>query len=160
VLVVTAIVLAVVASTVFNNRAGLSGETAILKSCIRYAQSLAMGTDRNWGIRFSIPDDRYWLFYCDRGETCNWNDNRTEIPGTNTDQQARVNLADRDVGISSINQGGNRLTVAFNDFGTPFLSDRNGVLENPLSSELVITLQNSGGATETITVTPTTGFVP
>lgn len=161
VLVIAAIAAVVVTSALSRNKTNLLGRAEALKSHIRYAQAMAMSTDeKNWGIRFHVPGNRYWLFYCDTGQACNFNDNRVPIPGTEPDQQNRIRLDDGGVGIAGISHGGNRVTLAFDNFGTPYWGDQNDVLENLLTASFDITLRNSTGNQAVVRVTPTTGFVP
>ncbi|MFP4571578.1 MAG: prepilin-type N-terminal cleavage/methylation domain-containing protein [Desulfobacterales bacterium] len=160
VLVIAAIAAAVIINSVSRSKADLTGRSEALRAHIRYAQSMAMSTDdRNWGIRFHTNPNHYWLFYCNSGDTCNWGENQTHIPGTETDQ-TKVDLGEYDININNINHGDNRVTLAFDNFGTPYWGGHNEVLENLLETQFIITLEDdSSNDTETISVTPTTGFV-
>ncbi len=159
VLVIAAIAALVVANVASRGRSNLAGRTEALKSHIRYAQSMAMSTDnRNWGIRFYTGADSYWLFYCETGQNCNWDANITSIPGTDSNQ-SRILLGEEGINITDINPVDNPVTLAFDNFGTPFTGGKNTVLETILASDLIITLQDQAGRSENISVTPTTGFV-
>ncbi|MCF8026577.1 MAG: type II secretion system GspH family protein [Desulfobacteraceae bacterium] len=159
VLVIAAVATLVVANTVSRGRSNLAGRTEALKSHIRYAQSMAMSTDeQNWGIRFDTTENQYWLFYCPTAQTSGVN--IVSIPGAEPGPGDKVDLDDANIDIIGINPGGTEVTLAFNNFGTPYYGDLNQVLGNLLASEMTITLADPAGNTETANVTPTTGFVP
>lgn len=162
VMVVMGIIGVVVISGRTDNRAGLVGWAEAVKAHLRYAQSRAMSSDdRVWGIIFNRNNSRYWLYYCGVPPTCLWNENRTPLPGTVTDPQNRVLLQDAGISISSINQGvGNRITIAFDQRGRPYWGEDNHILQNPLTTPLLITLQDRFGNTEAIQMNPETGFIP
>lgn len=160
VLIIVAIVALVAVSAVFRQNANLPGRADALKSHIRYAQAMAMSTDdRNWGIRFHTGPSRYWLFYCDTGDTCSWGQNRTHMPGTDSDTET-VELQKYNISIGSVSHGGNQVTLAFDNFGAPYRGGNNEVLENLLEDTFIITLADDSGRTEEIKVIPTTGAVP
>ena len=160
VLVIAAVAALVVANAVSRGRSNLTGRAEALKSRIRYAQSMAMSTDeQNWGIRFDTAENQYWLFYCPSGENCTSGENITSIPGAESGPGDKIDLDDAGIGITGITPGGTGVTLAFNNFGTPYYGDLNQVLENLLTSEMTITLAGPAGNTETAGVTPTTGFV-
>ncbi|MCF8026524.1 MAG: prepilin-type N-terminal cleavage/methylation domain-containing protein [Desulfobacteraceae bacterium] len=160
VLVIAAVAALVVANAVSRGRSNLAGRTEALKSHIRYAQSMAMSTDeQNWGIRLDTAENQYWLFYCPSAQTCASGENITSIPGAESGPGDKVDLDDAGIGITGITPGGTGVTLAFNNFGTPYYGDLNQVLENPLTSKMTITLADGAGNTETANVTPTTGFV-
>ena len=161
VLIIATIAALVVANAVSRGRSNLSGRIEALKSHIRYAQSMAMSTDeQNWGIRFDTTENQYWLFYCPSAQTCTSGENIVSIPGAESGPGDKVDLDDANIDITGINPGGTGVTLAFNNFGTPYYGNLNQVLENPLTSEMAISLADGAGNTETANVTPTTGFVP
>lgn len=160
VLIIVAIVALVVGSKVSRVKSNLTGRAELLKSHVRYAQSMAMSTDeRNWGIRFDAGNDQYWLFYCPTGQACASGANITSIPGAGPTQGQKVDLGAAGVQITGITPAGSQSTLAFNNFGAPYYGNLDQVLETQLAASFDITL-NQAGNSETVRVTPTTGFVP
>lgn len=158
VLVIAAIAAVVVTSVISRNRSNLKGRTEALKAHIRYAQSMAMSTDkRNWGIRFDPENNDYWLFFCEYAnlDTCNPDDNIISIPGTQNPQQKKIDLDSQGLTIS-ISTGSTDL-IAFNNFGTPY---KDTAEQNLLQEDMEITMTDQAGNSENINITPTTGFVP
>ena len=162
VMILMGIIGVIVVSSRTDSRANLVGRTEAVKSHLRYAQSRAMSTDdRVWGIIFSQTNSRYWLYWCGIPPTCLWNENRIPLPGTDPDPQNRVRLQDVGIAIGSISEGsGARITIAFDQRGRPFWGEDNQILQNPPTTPLLITLQDAAGHTESITLTPETGFIP
>ena len=145
-----------------DSRANLVGRTEAVKAHLRYAQSRAMSTDdRVWGIIFSRDNSRYWLYWCGIPPSCRWNENRTPLPGSHPDAQNRIRLLDDGISIKSISQGsGPRITIAFDEWGRPYWGESDQILRNLLTAPLLITLQDTAGHTESIELTPETGFIP
>ena len=161
VMIIMGIIGVIVVSVRADSRANLVGRAEAVKSHLRYAQSRAMSSDdRVWGIIFSQNNNRYWLYYCGMPPTCRWNENRTPIPGTTPDAQTRVQLRDVGITIDSISEGSDRVTIAFDQWGRPFWGEDNQILQNPLTTPLVIVLGDTDGHSESIQITPETGFIP
>ncbi|MFP4160029.1 MAG: prepilin-type N-terminal cleavage/methylation domain-containing protein [Desulfobacterales bacterium] len=158
VLILAGIIAAAAASVVSRQHTNLRGRAGALESHIRYARALAMSTDEdNWGVRFDMGSDEYWLFHCQTGQTCGWDDNKTRIPGT---KHKTVDLKDYKLGISSTSHGGNTVTLAFDNFGTPYWAEDEEVLENRLENSFTATLSDNSANTRDIKVIPVTGAVP
>lgn len=121
--------------------ASLREEVDVLKSRIRYAQAKAMGSNTPHGI--SCTGGTYFLF---SGTSTS---NRLIFPGEN------ANVVSFPQGVSA-----SSFLVSFNEWGEPF---SNAGQSSALSRNLSVTLSLStdeGTETETLTVTPGTGFVP
>lgn len=111
-------------------------EVDLIKNHLRYAQSRAMNSDMNWGIRFAAPN-QYWLFKGDdpvagKQRLPNVEDLVARIPGAPTDGSmtlSTVTVPDLD--------------VKFDAFGSP--GNTTIVIATPA---------------ENITVTRNTGFIP
>lgn len=113
----------------------LKAGAARLKSHLRYAQMRAMNTSTSWGIHYDAKNGFYWLFRESPEEG-----NRRILPG---EAQAEVDyLSQKSIAIS-----GGDFTVQFNDWGAPEGETIPGVTLTKI------------GASETITITPNTGFI-
>ena len=66
VLIVIGIVSVVVVISMMQTSSSLAGYTALLKTHLRYAQTLAMNSDTGniWGLRVDLGNNQYWLFHC------------------------------------------------------------------------------------------------
>ena len=65
--VVVLVLISIIAATVFTrsittDQINISAQTEIIKSHIRYAQSLAMKRSEIWGIKCASNEYEYWLF--------------------------------------------------------------------------------------------------
>jgi Tfp pilus assembly protein FimT len=144
VLFMVAIISAIIFSRIWFSNVDLIGQTEVLKTQIRYAQSQAMNSDVIWGIR--CDGASYWLFK-------DGNINTTVLlPG---EESKTVALADK--GISSVEV----FTISFDDWGIPH-TDANATDGYELMTgdpETLITV-TSKGESLTITITPNTGFIP
>jgi prepilin-type N-terminal cleavage/methylation domain-containing protein len=114
-----------------------NAEMELVKNHLRYAQSRAMNTEMNWGVKFGTSS-RYWLFNTTEGENV-----VKRLPGVES-TDAVMELSAIQVTIPP----GNKIT--FDPFGSPG------------SSTLNLTAQVKGGGSTvgTITVTKNTGFIP
>ena len=111
-------------------------EVDLIKNHLRYAQSRAMNSDMNWGIRFVAPN-QYWLFKGDdpvagKQRLPNVEDLVARIPGAPTDGSMTLSA------VTVPN-----LVVKFDAFGSP--GNTTIVIATPA---------------ENITVTRNTGFIP
>ena len=111
-------------------------EVDLVKSHLRYAQSRAMNSDTNWGIRFS-PPHQYWLFKGDdpvagKQRLPNIEDLVARVPGAPTDGSMTLSA------ITVPN-----LVVKFDPFGSP-------------GSTTIIIATTAGN----IVITQNTGFIP
>ena len=153
ILVVIGIVAAIAITRYTNFNAQVISGTDTLKTHLRYAQTSAMnfnpaGTNSPipWGI--SGNSTSYWLFGGTNSAT-NFNVLPDEAQYVNSDKT--INLAAKQIQLSSF-------TVYFDNNGIPY-STYNSV---PLTSNLTITVSpiGTGGATNTVTIMPLTGYIP
>ena len=143
VMIILTIIGAVVLSRMTETCAELIGKVDAIKSHLRYAQSPAMNSDIVWGIRCN--GIFYWLF-------SNGNiNNRVILPGEDAD---RVNL--RADGFAM-----ERFTLSFDSWGVPHrdaaASDGQELVKGHPETQLTVSY---GSQSESITVTPLTGFIP
>jgi prepilin-type N-terminal cleavage/methylation domain-containing protein len=137
VMIVIGIISAVAAISMMQTSSSLAGYTALLKTHLRYAQTLAMNSDTGniWGIRFNLGANQYWLFQCADPLNCDSSETNSQVlpltPGT---------------------------AVAFDNNGIPQL----GISAfSPQTANVTITLDDSDtGETKTVTITQQTGFIP
>jgi MSHA pilin protein MshC len=115
---------------------GVKSQAEVLKSHIRYAQTMAMGTGTIWGI--DVDDSkRYYLF---KGTTANM----VILPGADSNP---VILKANEPSLSTG-------TVRFNGKGSPVNAD--GILID----DYTIFKVSMGGEEEEIKITRNTGFIP
>lgn len=115
----------------------LTARAEVLKTHIRYAQSRAMNTDAEWGIRFDASQRMYWLFQRD-GQ-----DSRRLLPG---EEDTAVTI-EQGISISPAD-----FTLSFDTWGRPRSEG------TPLSDDLAITLSKDN-RDMSIVVTPNTGYL-
>jgi Tfp pilus assembly protein FimT len=139
-----AIISVIIFSRIWFGNVDLLGQTDVLKTQLRYAQSRAMNSDLVWGIR--CDGTSYWLFK--DGDI----NAKVLLPGEGSDT---VGLADKGIDAAET------FTLSFDDRGVPH-TDAAATDGQELTfgdSEALITL-TSRGETQTITITPNTGFIP
>jgi prepilin-type N-terminal cleavage/methylation domain-containing protein len=120
----------------------LPARTQVLKSHLRYAQSRAMNSDTAWGIQLDAATDTYRLFNsAEAGDR--------PLPGE--DAQV-VDLSIYGLAISS-----GDLTVTFDTWGRP-CADAAGTA--PFDMDRTVTLADTDGKTNSITITRNTGYIP
>ncbi|MGE4554152.1 MAG: Tfp pilus assembly protein FimT/FimU [Desulfovibrionaceae bacterium] len=140
---ITIIVILGILSVVIISAIDLTGpsalsETEALAAHLRYAQSRAMKSGDDWGIR--CQGGAYWLFKGDDPTA-----NITPLPG---ETGSTVTLSEKKVTVSTF-------TVVFDRFGVP--RDTAG---DRLDTDTTITVTaTSGGTTRTIVITQETGYV-
>lgn len=112
-------------------------EMELVKNHIRYAQSRAMNSEMNWGIKFGTTS-RYWLFNTTEGE-----DVVKRLPGVES-ADAVMELGALQVSLPPNNK------ITFDPFGSPG------------TTTVTLTVQTKGGGSTVgqITITRYTGFVP
>jgi MSHA pilin protein MshC len=135
IVIILGVFTAMVVARVTDRTAELVGQTDVIKTRLRYAQSRAMNSSIIWGIQFS--GNSYSLFK--NGNTAD----RVILPGENADT---VSLP---TGMSA-----GTAVVSFDGWGIPHTD---AAATTPGGS--IITVSGSGG-NRTITVTQNTGFVP
>jgi len=122
----------------------LLAQTEVIKSHIRYAQSLSMNSDRIWGVHCDATGQSYWLFVDGDPDDIN---NQRKLPG---EESHTVDLSQYKLALTTT-------TLSFDNRGRP-CDDNDGT--QLLQNDLLLTLSAGGGATTTIRVTRNTGFVP
>jgi len=156
VLIILGIIAAVFLNRMTENRAKVLGQAEVIRSHLRYTQTLAMNSDKAspgvWGIVFERDNNRYWLFYCDNPDNCDSGSaaNRRILSGSDPRADKTVYLSDVQITLN------NGAIVAFDTFGRPY-SDAH--LQNPLSQDLQMSISDAASNSETINITPETGFM-
>ena len=157
--VIAVLVIIVVTSAIIISRPGrfsndLVSQTEVLKSHLRYAQSMGMGGADSSDI-FGIKCDSgfYWMF---KGN--NPDSNIIMLPDDqryNTNNDGKLDLAEKKIAI------GTAFTVFFDQRGIPYSSYPDMAAATPYPGELSILVTPAAptGAVETITITPLTGFI-
>jgi len=122
----------------------LMAQTEVIKSHIRYAQSLSMDSDRIWGVRCDATGQSYWLFVDGDPDDIN---NQRKLPG---EEGQTVDLSQYGLTLTAT-------TLSFDNRGRP-CDDSDGT--QTLENDLLLTLSAGGGAATTIRITRNTGFIP
>ncbi len=154
VLVLTGILAAIIISRSFNYDAEVRVGADVLKSHLRYAQTMAMNSNSDiypvWGINGNAGS--YWLFQ--GTDTAN-------IIRLPEDEQF-IN-ADRTINLEAkkIKLAGN-FTIYFDTRGVPYSAYTSAATNTPLAANMAINVQPLHAATPEIAVTvaPLTGYVP
>ena len=133
--IVTVIVASKVAST---SEYELKSRTEVIKSHLRYAQLMAMNSDSTWGINFPTSGT-YSLF-------------------RNGDTSQTVTFLGEGSSTMTLPSGITTTTgiVAFNDWGQPSTAASG----DPVASSNILRTVSYGGASESITITCNTGYIP
>ena len=144
--VLAVIILAVFLSVAFmayyrHSDNDLTAQTNILKNHIRYAQSRAMNTDTNWGVRFKTDQRAYWLFKVPDIE------DQIPFPGQTAD---RV-----DLGAMGLDITGSDFNISFDSWGRPTLTNRTFS-----GGRLSFNLNRGGIDGDAVTIAENTGFIP
>jgi len=157
--IILVMLIIVIVSTVIITRsrdlsAGLISQTDIMKTHLRYAQTLAMGAGGSdiFGIRCVAAPNEYWLF---RGPDPNSNILKlTDDASYDVDGNDKLDLNQKNIQASAF-------TVIFDRRGIPYTAYTDESTNTPLSPDLSITVTPSGGgSSQTITITELTGFIP
>ena len=146
-IVVVLVLISIIAATVFTrsittDQINISAQTEKIKSHIRYAQSLAMKRSEIWGIK--CASNEYWLF---SGADPDNGPNQVVLPG-----ERAVKLS-----LNNLNLTMDAFTIFFDRYGKPYNAYTDESNNNPLSSELTITV--SGSQSRNVTITPETGLI-
>ena len=141
VLVVMSLLAAFAVVGLGNDDKDLSKEATVLRMHLRYAQTLAMGKGKPYGVRGG--GSSYFLF-------------KGSATGT------RIAFPAQSSGTYSLPSGlsVSSFLVSFDEWGVPY---RDATQSAALSSDMDLTMTaatGSGTASEGITITPVTGFVP
>ena len=140
-MIIVIIIIGILSAAVFirwsKSTTDLDAQKALLVNDLRYTQNLSMSRNERYrfviisSIKYDIQDS---------------NGNSQEIPST-----ANGNL------ISGITLSSPINIIIFDGRGTPY--NGSTTPESLITSEVIITLQNSAGQTRTIHITPLTGKV-
>ena len=155
VLVIITIISAVVISNSGSFSADLATQTAILKTHLRYAQTMGMsGTDSSDVFGINCAGGFYWMF-----KGTDPVNNVIMLPDDqqyNTGNDGKVNLSKKKIAIATA------FTVYFDQRGIPYSAYTDETTNTPYSSDLTIIVTPLGEAspTESITLTQLTGFIP
>jgi Tfp pilus assembly protein FimT len=142
ILIVMGIIGVIVISRLWGTDVNLIGQTEVVKSHLRYAQSRAMNTDVIWGI--NLTGSTYSLFK--NGSTAN----KVILPAEDSNTRSLPSGITVETAIISFDSWGIPHTDAAATDGQELAAG---------DSEEEITISSSGDA-KTITVTPNTGFIP
>lgn len=158
VLILIGIISAVAAISMMKTSSSLAGYTALLKTHLRYAQTLAMNSDTGniWGIRVDLADNQYWLFQCADPLNCDSSvANSQVLPLENADSSKRIALGEVGLDITDMTSAA---AVAFNNNGIPL---QGTAAFSPLTANVSITLADTAtGESRSVTITQQTGFIP
>lgn len=118
----------------------VKSQAEVLKSHIRYAQTMAMGTGIVWGI--NIPNSKQYFLFRDNDTT-----NTVILPGADNNP---VVLEAKEPSLSTG-------TIRFDGKGTPVDPSGNSITTVPAAT---IVVSMTGAPSETIIITRNTGFIP
>jgi prepilin-type N-terminal cleavage/methylation domain-containing protein len=155
VLVIIVIISAVVISKSGSFSTDLVSQTEILKTHLRYAQTMGMsGTDTSDIFGFNCAGGFYWMF-----KGTNPANNIIMLPDDqqyNTGNDGKLDLGKKKIAIATA------FTVYFDQRGIPYSAYTDETTNTPYPSDLTITVTPLGEAspTESITLTQLTGFIP
>ena len=153
--VIAVLVIVVIISAVVISRSGsfstdLVSQTEILKTHLRYAQTMGMsgaGSGDVFGVKCDTVS--YWMFKGNDPDS-----NIIMLPDDqryNTGDNGKLNLAVKKIAIGTF-------TVFFDQRGIPYSSYPNETAKIPYSVDLDIDV-TLAGETESVTITPLTGFI-
>ncbi len=130
----------------------------VLKTHLRYAQTMAMNSALNsgptvWGVRGTTTN--YWLF---QGTDPAAAVNHVALPEDETfvSSDKTVNLTAKKIKLATV------FTIYFDKRGVPYTAYTNTMVNTPLSNALNINLKPLDAATPAVAVTviPRTGYIP
>ncbi|MCP4113952.1 MAG: type II secretion system protein [Desulfobacteraceae bacterium] len=165
VLMILGILSAVAVSRFTDTGAELAGQTETVKGYLRFAQARAMSSgrpDEIWGIRFSRGSNCCFFFHCTG--TCNptvgSGQGKVVIPGSDPDGKLNIPFSSG-IALKSMTMG----TIVFDRLGRPYGYD-GGPCGVPLDEDKLlkanasITFSHPSGATQSLIITPETGYIP
>jgi prepilin-type N-terminal cleavage/methylation domain-containing protein len=152
--IVTLVIIAIIAAVVISGASSttqpaLKANAEKLKVHLRYAQLRALNsTERVWGINF--PGGSYSLFYVIESDA-----NAHDLPFPGEDA-GTVTLPNTTITLA----GGT--VLSFDTWGRPYTNGRANFDPSPVpqAADRTITLTDTSGNTETITITRNTGYIP
>ena len=143
VLIVMGIITAFAVGRVADNKPELIAQKEVLKVHLRYAQSRSMNSNDNYGIISS--GNTYSLFRASAAFLVNF-------PG---EQLNYIDLSALGLSLSIITDGN---IVCFDSKGIPYIDFDTSIADNLQDGDRTLTL-SSGTDSESITITPNTGFI-
>ena len=153
VMVIITLISVVVISRSRDLSTGLISQADIMKTHLRYAQTLSMsaGGSDIFGIKCSA--NKYWLFHTD--PDINTNIMKLTDDASYMDADDKLVLAVKNIQASPF-------TVFFDHRGIPYSAYTDETSNTPLSPDLTISVTPTGEVSpvETITITELTGFIP
>jgi len=155
VLVIIVIISAVVITKSGSFSTDLVSQTEILKTHLRYAQTMGMsGTDSNDIFGLNCTGGFYWMF-----KGTNPANNIIMLPDDqqyNTGNDGKLNLSKKKIAIAT------DFIVYFDQRGIPYSAYTDETTNTPYPSDLTISVTPLGEAspTESIILTQLTGFIP
>ena len=138
IMVIMGIVSAVIVSSINLTDSSSLSQADALRSHIRYAQTRALKSGNDWGIR--CQGGSYWLFEGDNPTV-----DITPLPGESADT---ITLSDKKVTVTSF-------TVVFDRFGIP----RNTAGARLTDTTITVASSNDATETRTVIITQETGYV-
>jgi prepilin-type N-terminal cleavage/methylation domain-containing protein len=155
VMVIIVIIATVVIARSRDLSTSLISQTEIMKTHLRYAQTLAMsaGGSDVFGIKCSASPNEYWLF---KGTNPNSN-----ILKLTDDASYDIGIADNKLDLAQKNIQASTFTVFFDNRGIPYSTYTDETSNIPLSPDLTVSVTPTGEASpiQTITITELTGFI-
>ena len=155
VMVIIVIVSAVIITRARDLSTGLISQTDIMKTHLRYAQTLAMsaGGSDVFGIKCDAAPNEYWLFQGIDPES-----NILKL----TDDASYDSNSDDKLELARKNIQTGTFTVFFDGRGIPYSAYTDESNNTPLSPDMTISITPLGGgsSSRTITITELTGFIP
>lgn len=154
VMVIIVIVSALIITRSGDLSVGLISQTEIMKTHLRYAQTLAMsaGGSAVFGIKCSSVPNEYWLFSGPDPDGSILE--LTDDASYDIDNDDKLELAEKNIQSSAF-------TVYFDAKGIPYSAYSDAASNTPVSPDMTITITPvGGGAGQSITITELTGFIP
>ena len=157
VLVILGILVAVAVTRMFNYDVAVYTGADVLKTHLRYAQTMAMNKDPNtgtetiMGINYDAGANQYWLFKgTNTSDIILLPDDSKYVTG-----DRKIDLAAKKIKFSS------GFTIYFDNHGIPYTAYANSTTNTPLANTLTIVVTSlSGSSSKSLTITPQTGFIP
>jgi MSHA pilin protein MshC len=156
VLVILGILVAVAVSRVNNYNLEVYTGADVLKTHLRYAQTEAMNKNPDagetiMGINYDAGTNKYWMFQ-----------------GTSTSSiillpdDSKYVTSDRKIDLTAKKiKFGSGFTIYFDNYGIPYTAYTSSISNTLLADVLTVVISSPDGSfSESITITPLTGFIP
>jgi prepilin-type N-terminal cleavage/methylation domain-containing protein len=130
---------------------GLISQSDIMKTHLRYAQTLAMSAGGSDIFGVNCDANKYWLF---KGAAPDSNILKLTDDASYIDADDKLDLAPKNIQASTF-------TVFFDNRGIPYSTYTDETSNIPLSPDLTVSVTPTGEASpiQTITITELTGFI-